>query len=360
MLTTRRVRIILQTSLGSKKAPRLGRETVTGVISMKISIIGAAGCVGSSAAFNIATQGLASDMVLADIRQNVLENHFIDIVNAAVASKKDLSIRIGNHEDIGGSNIVIIAAGLSVGAKALAAESNPVPKQAIHSRQQLVADNLVIIQEWAQAIAQFCPDAIVITVTNPVEVLNYASYLLSSTRDRKKFIGYSFNDSVRFRLGVAQAIGVEPSRVKAIVIGEHGDNQVPLFSSVQIDGKPISLSEEVKFKLRKHAAEHMRYLISLKAGRSSGWLTGLGLANMVKIIAADAREVIACCAVLAGEYGCQGFSMGVPVILGRQGLNEIIEFELSPDERKWLKKSVSSVKAATQYIYDTLSMSLDK
>ena len=104
----------------------------------------------------------------------------------------------------------------------------------------------------------------------------------------------------------------------------------------------------------------MRYLLSLKAGRSSGWLTGLGLANIVNIIADDAREVVACCAVLAGEYGYHGFSMGVPVVLGRQGINEILEYELSSDERERLKQSVSSVKVATQYIDDTMRMSLDK
>ena len=317
---------------------------------MKIGIIGAAGGVGSSAAFNIATQGLADEIVLADIRHNVLENHFIDIENAAVAAKKDILIRTGSHEDIAGSDIVIIAAGVSMGAKAAAVESNGAAEGTIYSRQQLVTDNLMIIQEWAQAIKQFCPTAIVITVTNPVEVLSYASYLLSSTKDRNRFIGYSFNDSVRFRQGIAGEIGVAPSRVDAIVIGEHGDNQVLVFSSVHVDGKPVSLEEGTRKKLRKQAAEHLGHLLSLKAGRTSGWLTGLGLAKLVKAISGDTREVVPCCAVLDGEYGYHGISMGVPVILGRPGICEIIDYELSLEEKEWLEHSVSSLKSATEYV----------
>jgi len=323
---------------------------------MKISIIGGAGCVGSSAALSIAIQGLADELVMADIRQNVLENFFMDTEYAAVVHQKDLPIRMGNHQDISGSDIVIIAAGVTVAAKAEAAESKGAAEGKIHSRQQLVADNLAVIQEWAQAINQFCPDAVVITVSNPVEVLNYASYLLSGTKDRKRFIGYSLNDTIRFRHGVARAIGVEPSRVDCLAIGEHGDNQVLLFDTIRVDGQPYALKEEIKQDLRQKARDHMKHILSLKAGRSSGWLTGAGLAKMVKIIIDDARETIPACAALTGEYGYQGFSMGVPVVLGRQGIHEIIELELNQGEKEWLELSVNSLKEATKYVTDTLGM----
>ncbi len=323
---------------------------------MKISIIGGAGCVGSSAALSIAIQGLADELVVADIRQNVLENYFIDTEYAAVVHQKDLSIRMGSHQDIDGSDIVIIAAGVSVAAKAEAAESKGAAEGEIYSRQQLVADNLAVIQEWAQAINQFCPDAVVITVSNPVEVLNYASYLLNSTKDRKKFIGYSLNDTIRFRHGVARAIGVEPSRVDGLAIGEHGDNQVLLFDTVRVDGQPYALKEEIKQDLRQKTKDHMKHLLSLKAGRSSGFLTGAGLAKMVRIITDDTREIVPACAALTGEYGYQGFSMGVPVVLGRQGIHEILELELNQDEKEWLQQSVNNLTAATKYVTDTLGM----
>ncbi|MFC1907520.1 malate dehydrogenase [Chloroflexota bacterium] len=323
---------------------------------MKISIIGGAGCVGSSAALSIAIQGLADELVVADIRQNVLENFFMDTEYAAVVHQKDLSIRMGSHQDISGSDIVIIAAGVSVAAKAEAAESKGAAEGKIHSRQQLVADNLAVIQEWAQAINQFCSDAVVITVSNPVEVLNYASYLLSGTKDRKRFIGYSLNDTIRFRHGVAQAIGVEPSRVDCLAIGEHGDNQVLLFDTVRVDGQPYALKEEIKQDLRQKVKDHLKHMLSLKAGRSSGWLTGAGLAKMVKIIIDDAREIVPACAALTGEYGYQGFSMGVPVVLGRQGIHKIIELELNQGEKEWLELSVNNLKEATRYVTDTLGM----
>ncbi|MFC1969102.1 malate dehydrogenase [Chloroflexota bacterium] len=323
---------------------------------MKISIIGGAGCVGSSAALSIAIQGLADELVMADIRPGVLENYFMDTEYAAVVHKQDLAIRMGSHQDINGSDIVIIAAGISVAAKAEAAKSQGAAEGKITSRQQLVADNLAVIQEWAQAIAQFCPDAVVITVSNPVEVLNYASYLLSGTKDRKRFIGYSLNDTIRFRHGVAQAIGVEPNRVDGIAIGEHGDNQVLLFDTIKVDGKPYPLEEKMKQNIRQHARDHMKHMLSLKAGRSSGWLTGAGLAKMVRIIANDTREVIPACVALTGEYGYQGFSMGMPIVLGRQGIHEILEYDLSQGEKEWLQQSVDNLTTATKYVTDTLGI----
>jgi malate dehydrogenase len=117
-----------------------------------------------------------------------------------------------------------------------------------------------------------------------------------------------------------------------------------------------ALKEEIKQDLCQKTKDHMKHMLSLKAGRSSGWLTGAGLAKMVKIITNDTREVIPACAVLTGEYGYQGFSMGVPVVLGRQGIHEILELELNQGEKEWLQQSVNNLTAATKYVTDTLGM----
>lgn len=312
---------------------------------MKVSIIGAAGCIGSSAAFSIATQGQADEMVLIDINKNLLAAHVIDISNAAVACQHDVAIRAGVYEDMAGSDVVIIAV-------TAATETA--------SRRQALADNLRIISDIAKAIGQFCPNAVVITATNPVEALSYALYLLSPTQDRKKFIGYSLNDSIRFRLWIAEAIGVKPGKVEIIVMGEHGDSQVPIFSSLRVDNQPVSLSEQVKKELRKKVLEYLPNWLSLKVGRTSGWVSGIGLAAMINAIRNDTRELFACSALLAGEYGYEGFSMTVPAILGQQGVHQILEWELSPDERDELEQSASILKTAAHLVEEALGISLGR
>ncbi len=312
---------------------------------MKVSIIGAAGCIGSSAAFSIATRGLADEMVLIDINKNLLAAHVIDIRNAVVACQHDMSIQAGIYEDMAGSDVVIIA---------VTAASESI------SRQQALSDNLRIIPDIAQAAGQFCPSAVVITASNPVEALSYASYLLSSTRDRKKFIGYSLNDSIRFRLWIAEAIGVNPSKVEFIVMGEHGDSQVPIFSTLRVDNQPVSLSEQVKQELRSKVLEYLPHWLSLKVERTSGWVSGVGMAAMVNAIRHDTRELFACSALLAGEYGYEGFSMTVPVILGRQGIHEILEWELSPDEQDRLEKSASILKSTARFVEEALGTTIGR
>ena len=322
---------------------------------MKVSIIGAAGCLGSSAAFIIATRGLAEEMVLLDIRKNLLTNHIMDIGDAVVACKHDVALQTGSYEDMAGSDVVIVAASaVTLSSKASVPESNATHQTILHSRQQLLLDNMPLIADIAKFVDRYCPGAVVITVSNPVEAFNYVCYLRSSTRDRHKFIGYSFNDSIRFQLFVAEAIGVKPSRVQAIVMGEHGDSQVPIFSSVRVDNHPVSLSEHVKQEVRKKAPELMRYVLSLKVARTSGWLSAVGLAAMVNAIRNDTRELFACSVVLAGEYGYRGFSMTVPVILGRQGIHQILEWELDSEEQEGLEQSASIIKEATHIVEEGL------
>ena len=327
---------------------------------MKVGIVGAAGCLGSTAAFSIATQGLADELVLVDTNENLVQAHVIDIREAVVAAGHDMAIRVGSYEDMAGADIVIVAAAVDtvtarfsrLAASGVDALSQPVRP----SRQQLIASNMRVIPDIARAAGRVCPDAVVITCTNPVEALSYASYLLSPTQDRMKFIGYSINDSFRFRRWVAEAVGVEPSKVKGIVIGEHGDSQVPLFSSIRVDGQPVSLTEPVKQELRKKAPESIRHWLGLKPGRSSGWLSGAGLATMVKAVRDDTGEMFPCSVVMAGEYGYQGFSMTVPVILGRQGVHQVLEWELAPDEKKWLEQSASVLKAAARLVEEILAL----
>jgi malate dehydrogenase len=311
---------------------------------MKVSVIGAAGCVGSSIAFNIARQGLADEIMVADIRQDWLEHHAIDFYDAAVANNVDTCVSMGGYEDLAGSDIVVMAAGLPL-------DRTRRPTRGTQpTRQRLLPEGLKIVREWAPAIDRFCPQAVVVMVTNPADSLNYASYLLSAGKERRRFIGYSLNDTVRFKIALAEAMRVAPSRLAAAVIGEHGGSMVPLFSSVRLDGQPVDLDDTVKTKVIERTNDYLPHMLRLNVARTSGWLTGVGVARTVNAVLNDTGEVFPCCAVLDGEYGYRGTSLGVPVVLGEGGVKEIVDYPLTPEEKDLLEASAGNVQKSIDYI----------
>ena len=306
---------------------------------MKITIIGAAGNVGSCAAFNITVHSLADELVLIDSpRPDMVTSHALDLGWAATGL--DMLVRAGNFEDMHGSDIVIVAAG---------------PAQVVSSLTKELPANLSMIQDITKNINKSCPDAVVITATNPVDSINYAMYLCSGA-DRMKLIGYSNNDSIRFRKMLAQALGVKDSQVEGTVIGEHGSSQVLLFSSVRVNGKPVSVSEEIKQKTRIQGPDSHRILDGLrrKTGRTAAWTTAVGLTAVCHAIIKNTGEMIPCSVVLDGEYGCSGLSMGVPAVLGQGGIHEILEWELALDESEELKHSINVLKQAMHYVEEQL------
>ena len=307
---------------------------------MKITIIGAAGSVGSSAAFNLAIHGLAEEIVMIDPRQNMLTHHVKDIGTAV--SGQDMLVRAGSNEDMADSDIIIVAAGAA--------------QDVTSSRRELLPHDLPIIRGIAENIKQFCPEAVVITITVPVGAMNYALHLCTNL-DRKKLIGFTVNDSIRFRMLVAEALGVKPRQVEGTVIGEHGESQVLLFSSVRINGEPIAVSEDIKQDIRQRVPDLLRRHQALKTGLTSGWTSAVGLTSMVHAITENTGEMIPCSVVLDGEYGCHRLSMTVPAIIGQGGVHQILEWELAPDEQKGLERSINVLKADMQYVEESLGVS---
>lgn len=305
---------------------------------MKVTIIGAAGSVGAPAAFYIAASGLADEILMIDMRQNVTQQHAMDISTAV--SALDVKVRAGSYEDMGGSEVVINAAG--------------VPQGLIADRMEMLPKNIPLVRDTALQIKRHCPTAFVVTATNPVDPLNYAAWRAGGF-DRHQLIGYSLNDSFRFREMAARAKGVRVSQVEATVLGEHGSTQVLLFSSVRIDGLPVSFSEQEKQDIRAEVPNILRRYEELQAGRTAGWTSAIGLAAITRAVLQDTGEVFRCSVVLEGEYGQRGLSMSVPVVLGKKGVQEILEWELAPDEQAGLKRSADVLKAAAEVVDDNLS-----
>lgn len=294
---------------------------------MKITILGATGCIGSSTAFNIAVHGLADELVLiGGSRQDALKQYVMDLTMATTT--RDIRIRAGTYDDMAGSDIVIMSAGAHQGI--------------VTSRMQFLTGNLPLLQDIGRKIAQLCPHAVVITVTNPVDPFNYALYLLSSHRDRRKFIGYSANDTFRFRMWAAEILNVSPHRVNGMVIGEHGEHQVMLYSSLKLDGKPVKVTEEFKQKIKDKVATILQTMEAFKAstGRTLGFTCAVGITSICNAIRHNTREVIPCSAVLDGEYGLRNFSLTVPAVIGKNGIHDIKVVKMSSEEQEELKNCI--------------------
>jgi malate/lactate dehydrogenase len=301
---------------------------------MKISIIGAAGYVGSNVALTLALEGLADEIILIDPpKPNVIKQMAMDTGTAA--AEKGVDVRAGEISDMQGSHIVIVAAGAAQGF--------------ITSRMEMLPKNIPIIRDIAENIKNYAPAAIVITTTNPVDPLNYLMYRCTGF-DRSKVIGYASNDTLRFRQIIAQTFGEEFADVEGYIVGEHGESQVPFFSSVLVKGKTINIDNNTKQKVRNQISEVLRRFEELKTGRTSGITSASGIRDIVGAILNNTHEVIPSSAVLQGEYGQHDISMGVPLVLGSGGIIEIKELSPASDEIPYLANTIKVLKAAIQQV----------
>ena len=300
---------------------------------MKVTVIGAAGSVGAPVAFYTTVSGLASQLVLIDLRLNVVKQHALDLGTAASAAGRSVAVKAGGYEDMAGSDVVINAAGVQQGL--------------IADRMEMLPNNIPLVRDTAYEVKRMCPEAVVITATNPVDPLNYAMWRAGDF-ERHRVIGYNLNDSFRFRELIALARGVDVARVEATVIGEHGSTQVPLFSSVRIDGEAVSLGDDERAAVAGEIPNILKRYEELQASRTAGWTCAVGITKLLRAIRDESNEVFPCSCVLDGEYGQRALSIGVPVVLGRQGVREIRQWPLAPAEQAAFERSAASMQAAAR------------
>jgi malate dehydrogenase len=302
---------------------------------MKIAIIGAGGTLGSCMAYTLALKGLADELVLLDVNHNLAFAHFMDITTAIVGIQ-NTKIWVGNDEDLNQSDIVIAVAGI--------------PYQPAHSHLDMLRGNLSLMQDVVRKIETYCPEAIVITATNPVDSINLGMFLMSTKLTRTKLLGYDLNDSLRFQQTVAKELGKKSTEVEALALGEHVETLALIFSSVRVNKQPITISDEAKERLKLEVPKMLRSYIELGINRTAGWTSASGISQMVESVATDSEKVFPCSAVLEGEYGYKEISMGVPVVLGKQGISSIIELDLSQDEKKDLDHSARALETKARLV----------
>ncbi|GAC1423349.1 MAG: malate dehydrogenase [Flavisolibacter sp.] len=301
---------------------------------MKITVVGA-GAVGATVADNIARKELCAELVLLDIKEGVAEGKALDMTQTAALFNIDTKIT-GSTNDYAktkGSKVVVITSGL--------------PRKPGMTREELIGTNANIVKAVTENILKHSPDAIIVVISNPMDTMTYLT-LQSSGVPKNRIIGMGgILDSARFKCYLSQALLCSPNDLNAIVVGGHGDTtMIPLIRFATWNSVPVNhfLSEE---KQKQVVAETMvgGATLTKLIGTSAWYAPGAAGAALVESIIRDEKRLFSCCVLLNGEYGQKDICLGVPVILGKDGWEKIIDFKLNEEEQAAFNKSAEAVRA---------------
>jgi len=297
----------------------------------KITVIGA-GNVGATAAHWAMARDLG-DVVLLDIMEGVPQGKALDLWQSGPVDSFSCSV-VGSNDyaDTAGSDVVIITAGLA--------------RKPGMSRDDLLAKNVAIVTSCAQEAAKHSPDCVMIVVTNPIDAMVYTAYKTSGLPKHRVIGMAGVLDSARYRTFLADAIGVAPRDVHAMVMGIHGDNMLPLVRLANVAGVPVTSllpAEKIEEIVTRTQQGGIEIVNHLKTG-SAYYTPGLSAIEMAEAVLTDSKRVLPCAVHLDGEFDISGCFLGVPVVLGKNGVERIIEFELTAEEKKSLDESVVAVR----------------
>ncbi|WP_266202813.1 malate dehydrogenase [Pontibacter kalidii] len=299
---------------------------------MKVTVVGA-GNVGATCADVLAYREIANEVVLVDIKEGFAEGKALDIWQKAPINLYDTrTVGVTNdYSKTAGSDVVVITSGL--------------PRKPGMTRDDLISTNAGIVQSVTENIVKHSPDAIIIVVSNPLDVMTYAAHITSKL-PRTRVMGMAgILDTARYRAFLAEALNVSPKDIQAVLMGGHGDTMVPLPRYTTVGGIPVTelIDEETLNAIVDRTKNGGGELVKLM-GTSAWYAPGSAAAQMVEAIVRDQRRVFPVCVKLEGEYGIDGVYLGVPVILGKNGIEKIIELQLNEDEKQLLETSRGHVK----------------
>ncbi|GGL35708.1 malate dehydrogenase [Halarchaeum grantii] len=298
----------------------------------KVSIVGAAGTVGAAAGYNLALRDVVDELVFVDIpdQEDATVGQAAD-ANHGVAYDSNTEVYQGDYADTAGSDVVVVTAGI--------------PRKPGQSRLDLAGDNAPIMEDIGSSLAEYNDDFVSITTSNPVDLLNRHLYE-TGDRERSKVVGFGGRlDSARFRYVLSQRFDTAVRNVEATILGEHGDAQVPVFSKVRVDGRDPAFSDEEKSEILDELQQSAMDVIERKG--ATQWGPATGVAHMVEAVVRDTGEVLPASIPLEGEFGHEDTALGVPVKLGADGVEEVVEWDLTEYERDQLGEAAA--KLSEQY-----------
>ena len=300
---------------------------------MKVTVVGA-GAVGATCADNIARKQLCDELVILDIKEGVAEGKAMDLMQTAQIEGFDTKI-VGSTNDYtktAGSNVAVITSGI--------------PRKPGMTREELIGINAGIVKTVTDNLLKHSPDVIIIVISNPMDTMTYLA-LQSSGIPKNRIIGMGgMLDSARFRYFLSQAMHCSPNDLQATVVGGHGDTtMIPLTRLATYCGTPVSNYLDAE-ALKKVAADTMVGGATLTGllGTSAWYAPGAAGAAVVEAIVRDEKKLMACCVSLDGEYGMHDICLGVPVIVGKNGWEKIVDFNLNEEEMAAMQKSADAVR----------------
>jgi L-lactate dehydrogenase len=316
------------------------KDAAAGGQPRKIGIVGA-GMVGASTAYALVIERLASDIVLVDIDTERAQGEAMDL-NHTVPFVTPTSIHAGDYEDLSGADCVLITAGVA--------------QKAGESRLVLVERNVEIFKDIVPKILEAAPEAVILVVTNPVDVLTAATIHISGLPPSRVLGSGTVLDTARFRFELGRHFGVDARNVHAYILGEHGDSEVPIWSCATIAGMPLDdfckkLHRDCKECVRDDIFERVKNaayeIIRLKG--STYYAIGLGTVRILESILRDQQTVMSCSTWLSGQYGVEDLCFSLPVQLGRSGIVRVLDPPVSDDEADALRASARILREALEH-----------
>lgn len=299
----------------------------------KVTVVGA-GQVGATAALLMALKNIA-DIVLVDVAEGIPQGKALDMMHARSIEHFSGTVTGSNTYDAtAGSDVVVITAGL--------------PRKPGMTREDLLAANGTIVRSVMAEVTTHSPDAVILLVTNPLDVMTHLAWRVSGFPANRVFGMGGVLDSARFAYFIAQATGANPADIDAVVIGAHGDTMVPLAGHSTVAGKPLTslLSDDEIAEVVRRTVYGGAEVVSLLKSGSAFYAPAASIARMVSAILADSAEVMPACVLLEGQYGLSGLHLNVPAALGRAGVVGIPELALTDAELEALRASAAGVVEA--------------
>lgn len=296
---------------------------------MKVTIVGGAGVVGSCTAFRLAQDGKVSDIILTDIHKNLAEAHALDI-EQAVVYRSTTRVRAGDVDNTDDSDIIVFTA------------SVPRPEVEL-SRRAYLGANIPLVFNILKPMLIRSPSALLIIASSPVDPLVYLVHKNLSV-PRERIIGLSRNDTSRFIWAIGRIRSVPTTEIEAYVMGEHGESHVPVFSSVRINGKPVSFTPLEKKEIKTEMSSFFVKWNQLRPGRTAGWASAESIGDIVASIVSEDKRVWPCSFCLNGEYGLKDVSLGVPLRFAGGRVDKVIELNLDEGEKRELESSARAIR----------------
>jgi malate dehydrogenase len=300
---------------------------------MRVTVVGS-GFVGATAAMRIVQKGLADDVVMIDIVEGLPQGLALDMRQSAPIEGFEPNVRGTNdYADTTGSDVVVITAGL--------------PRQPGMSRMDLLDKNAGIVRGVVEQAAGHSPNAILIVVTNPLDEMTFLASQVSGFPKERVMGMAGVLDSSRLRYFIAEELGVSPSQVEAITLGSHGESMVPLPRQATVGGKPLNelVDDPTLERLYQRTRDAGAEIVALLKKGSAYYAPSAAIAQMVNAIAGDTKEILPVCAWCTGQYGIRDVYVGVPVRLGKAGVEEIVELDLNDEELAALRQAAEGIRA---------------